>query len=464
MAASSIPNFTGYLLDGGRFKLVKLLGAGAYGVVYRAVDLHAPSSSSATAPVERAIKILRKAGPAKSDTTQQRREISLHRLVSEHPNVVTVHDAFEDSKYFYLVMDYYPGGDLFRHICEKKVLVKNDEMVRKVFLQILDAVQACHRNKVFHRDLKPENIMCNVDGSQVYVGDFGLATSRPLSYTHGCGSSFYMSPECIGEELGFAAYSTKQSDIWSLGVILINMITGRNPWESARCTDSCFSEFILDPDYFYHCMPISRGVADILNGIFVLDPSSRTSIRRLRKAILAVDTFFMSATEEAQLAEAARASSDVLDANTSAHVIQSEVLFRGKDDDGMEIEEVDIGTMHPDFGEPHPAHDSLPPRPQTPFGRPMNDTTDSSHPSSAPTFEFDEDESVDLSSTSTSMSGYETSGPITPDVVKCEPTIDIPDFRGLGEPLCPLATGKERSASPTTRLLQRLELIAVSIV
>jgi len=105
--------------------------------------------------------------------------------------VLTVHDAFEDGHYYYLMMDYCPGGDLFKLICEAKAFYQNDALVRKVFLQILDAVHACHARKVYHRDLKPENILCSENGSEIYIADFGLATNRRLSYTFGCGSSHF---------------------------------------------------------------------------------------------------------------------------------------------------------------------------------------------------------------------------------------------------------------------------------
>ena len=114
--------------------------------------------------------------------------------MSDHPNVVRMHEAFEDKDYVYMVLDYCPGGDLFGKICEEKIYYRNDDLVKKVFLQLLEAVHACHRKRIFHRDLKPENILVNEDGSEVYISDFGLATTNQVSETFGCGSSYYMSP------------------------------------------------------------------------------------------------------------------------------------------------------------------------------------------------------------------------------------------------------------------------------
>lgn len=190
--AAQIPDFTGRVLDNGRYKLDKVLGTGAYGVVYRALDL--TTASSAGSPVERAIKILDKRNLSSTASKRVRREIVLHHVVSEHPNVVTMHHAFEDAMFVYLVLDYCPGGDLFARIADDKTFFRNDELTKSVFLKIVDAVAFCHQKRVFHRDLKPENILCTEDCSQVYVSDFGLCTAGLVSQTFGCGSSPYMSP------------------------------------------------------------------------------------------------------------------------------------------------------------------------------------------------------------------------------------------------------------------------------
>jgi serine/threonine protein kinase len=92
------------------------------------------------------------------------------------------------------VLDFCPEGDLFSNITERGRYVGNDMLVRRAFLQILDAVEHCHRLGIYHRDLKPENILVSNAGNQVLLADFGSATMTPVSEGRGCGSMFYTSP------------------------------------------------------------------------------------------------------------------------------------------------------------------------------------------------------------------------------------------------------------------------------
>ncbi|OCH87827.1 kinase-like protein, partial [Obba rivulosa] len=263
------------------------LGEGAFGVVYRALDL----SSSSWSPTYRAVKIIRKSVPDVPMMHELlQRETKLHRLVADIPNVLTLYGVFQSNNYMYLVLDYCPGGNLSDHIIEG-TFEKNDALVRKVFVQILDAVHECHERGVYHRDLKPENILCRKDGSGVYLADFGLATDAPRSEEFGCGSSYWMSPECIGYGYGYVPYSTRQSDMWSLGIILVNIIASCYPWHKAEVEDISFSEFLDDPCSFYDRLPISRGAREILERVFRMHPVARITIPKLREAILNVDSF-----------------------------------------------------------------------------------------------------------------------------------------------------------------------------
>lgn len=174
----------GLRLDHGRYELVSMIGTGAYGVVYAAVDnmaLQRQTTCTLAASSYVAIKCLRKMGQRTRQRHFQLREISLHQLATGHESIVTVHKIVEDAHFTYIIMDVHSGGDLFAMITDRKRYLGDEELIRSVFLQIIDAVAYCHSLGIFHRDLKPENILCSEDGTQVYLADFGLATTAHMS-------------------------------------------------------------------------------------------------------------------------------------------------------------------------------------------------------------------------------------------------------------------------------------------
>jgi serine/threonine protein kinase len=192
----------GHTIDKSRLQFVSVLGLGAYGVVYLARDVSAEIGlSSATDPNSPydgkgyyAVKCLNKIGLDSRQRSFQRREIALHTLASSHPNVVSLHRVVETSSVIYVILAYCPDGDLFSMITDNSRYLGRDELIRSVFLQIIDAVEHCHRLGIYHRDLKPENILCCDGGRRVMLADFGLATAEKTSWDFGCGSTFYMSP------------------------------------------------------------------------------------------------------------------------------------------------------------------------------------------------------------------------------------------------------------------------------
>lgn len=170
----------------GQIQLTDILGVGAYGTVYRARDVETN--------VQYAVKALNKVGLDPRQRRFQDREIRLHYEASDHPNVVSMAKILDTPECTFVVLEYCPEGDLFSKITEDGDYIGIDDKAKRVFLQILDAVQHCHSRGIYHRDLKPENILVMDDGYTVKLADFGLATEDRITSDFGCGSTFYMSP------------------------------------------------------------------------------------------------------------------------------------------------------------------------------------------------------------------------------------------------------------------------------
>lgn len=124
----------------------------------------------------------------------QTREIRLHWEASAHRNVVSMLKIIDGADCIFVILEYCPEGDLFYNITECGQYVGKDDLAKRIFLQILDAVEFCHSRGIYHRDLKPENVLVKDQGETVKLADFGLATSSERSDDYGCGSTFYMSP------------------------------------------------------------------------------------------------------------------------------------------------------------------------------------------------------------------------------------------------------------------------------
>jgi serine/threonine protein kinase len=267
------------LLLANRLELTSILGVGAYGVVYTAIDIHTN--------ILYAVKALNKTGLDHRQLKFQQREIKLHHLASQHPNVVSLVRIMDSTDCTYVVIEFCPEGDLFSSITEQGNYVGNDPLVKRVFLQILDAVQFCHSIGIYHRDLKPENILVTDQGMTVKLADFGLATTDYFTSDFGCGSTFYMSPECQQPNpRPLSCYASAPNDVWSLGVILVNLTCGRNPWKRASIDDSTFRAYLKDPFFLKTILPLSNEMIFVLSRIFECDPSKRITIPELRRLIM----------------------------------------------------------------------------------------------------------------------------------------------------------------------------------
>ncbi|CAG8745907.1 20538_t:CDS:2, partial [Racocetra persica] len=237
--------------DGSAFQLLQPLGNGSYAVVYRVLE---KSSNKYYA-----LKCLSKANLNDYHLEVQRNELN-------HPNIVKLDRYFETPDWLFLVLEYCEGQDLYYWLTQNndsrdpktgKQLSEKERItiVKQVFMQILDAVGYCHSQGVAHRDLKPENfiVMINNDSKvsniQVKLTDFGLATDENESVDFDCGSKPYMSYECRNPIC--ESYDPRLADIWSLGIILLNLMYHRSPWSDPNPTQcKSFASFQVDKPGF----------------------------------------------------------------------------------------------------------------------------------------------------------------------------------------------------------------------
>ena len=140
----------------------------------------------------------------------------------EHQNIVNVYGKGEDSEGMFYYMEYVDGRTLTNVINQKPM--KDIAMVKKIFTEILEALDYVHKKQIFHRDLKPDNILLTYKGDNVKIIDFGLATADFLDdCLKNAGSPKYQAPELISH----AQSADAKSDIYSAGIILIEMLTGQ---------------------------------------------------------------------------------------------------------------------------------------------------------------------------------------------------------------------------------------------
>ncbi len=235
-------------LDGGhlvgRYRIVKFLGAGAMGEVYLADDPQ----------IDRrlAIKTVRLVGRPQEIEDRKKRLLREARAAGRllHPNVVTLFDAGEAEGMLYLAFEYVEGTDLAQRLenglsgDEKARL--NLRQVLRVVRQVADALDYAHGQGIVHRDIKPSNILLDHFG-RVKVADFGIAKmagqSTELTMAGSVmGSPQYLSPEQIrGEDLD------GRSDIFSLGVVLYEILSGKRPFEGETITTLVYQILHKDP-------------------------------------------------------------------------------------------------------------------------------------------------------------------------------------------------------------------------
>lgn len=231
---------------GERYEVIELIGTGGMANVYKAVDRKLNR--------EIAIKVL------KDEYSSNKNFVSKFKAEAQaaaglmHPNIVNVYDVGDENGLYYFVMELVDGITLKNYI-EKKIRLSVKEAV-SIAIQVSMGIEAAHNKGIIHRDIKPQNIIISRDG-KVKVADFGIAraaTSDTIT-THAMGSVHYTSPEQAR-----GGYSDAKSDIYSIGISLFEMVTGRVPFDGETTVSIAIKhiqEEMPSPRIYVQDIPVS---------------------------------------------------------------------------------------------------------------------------------------------------------------------------------------------------------------
>jgi len=219
----------------GKYDVISVLGRGAMGVVYRGYDAY----------VDRPVAI-KLASQVDAEGEEMARRLFVNEARSagrlDHPNVLKVYEAGEENGRPYMVMEYIEGGDTLRNHCASERMLPVEQVLR-IIRQTADALGYAHRLGVLHRDIKPANIMLTQSGV-AKLGDFGIARRDGADQTQivgWFGSPLYMSPEQARD-----MEITLQSDLFSLGAVFYELLSGAPPFAAKGLTGLiqkvCFEE------------------------------------------------------------------------------------------------------------------------------------------------------------------------------------------------------------------------------
>ena len=203
----------------GRYKIQSLIGTGGMAAVYLAKDLILDRLV--------AIKVLRLDFRQNDDAMRRFRREALSATQLTHPNIVGVYDVGQSQEMNYIVMEYVEGTDLKDYVRQRGALHPIEAV--RIMMQIVSAIAAAHQNRIIHRDIKPQNILIDREGN-VKITDFGIAVAlsdTSLTQTNTLlGSVHYLSPEQAR-----GGMATIQTDIYALGIVLYELLTGRVPFD-----------------------------------------------------------------------------------------------------------------------------------------------------------------------------------------------------------------------------------------
>ncbi|OMO95461.1 hypothetical protein COLO4_15871 [Corchorus olitorius] len=252
------------------YEVFEEIGRGRFGIVFRCVSLDSGESYAVKTIDKRKIS----AGDS-LDTQCLFNEPKILSLVSSHPNIVHLHNFFEDDFHLHMVLDLCPvSQDLYNLIVDNGTL--SESRARPIISQLVQAVAHIHKLGVVHRDIKPENILFDSKGS-VKLTDFGSADVAVEGLEGVVGTPYYVAPEVLGgKEYG------EKVDVWSCGVILYIMLAGFPPFYGETVVE--IFEAVLRGNLRFPSrvfQSVSPAVKDLLRKMLCKDVTRRFSAEQV---------------------------------------------------------------------------------------------------------------------------------------------------------------------------------------
>ena len=250
----------------GPYELIEKLKEGGYSKIYKAKSCYTGDFV--------VIKSIEKMDFQQSveDVLLMVRQSEVLKIL-KHRNIINLYEIYESQKFFYLIMDYLPNGDLIEQIIKKKRFQEQEALV--IFSQLVDALYYMHKNEICHRDIRTEKILFDKKNKPKLVGfSYSSFYTKGKKIRDSYGSLCYACPEIIQGDY----YNPELADVWSLGVVLYVMVCGYLPFSE---DDDNQNKYLIINGKVDYPPQISNKVKDLLKHMLEIDPNKRYTFQKI---------------------------------------------------------------------------------------------------------------------------------------------------------------------------------------